>query len=120
MSRQKPSILIVDDDEDVLITLEHVLETEGYRTATAWGGREALTPSDQAKFDLMLINEHISDLDLNWLVHELQRKQPRAMRLVMCARREDSSTSATAAHPRVCKWEHSEVKEQIRSQLASA
>ena len=118
MSRHKPSILIVDDDENALITLEHVLETEGYRTATAWSGKEALTLSDETKFDLMLINEHISDFDLNWLVRELQRKQPRAMRLVMCGRREE--TSNVAAQPKVCKWEHGEVKAQVRDRLASA
>jgi DNA-binding response OmpR family regulator len=119
MSRKKPNILIVDDDKDVLITLEHALETEGYETSTAWGGKEALSLSDETKFDLMLINEHIADLDLNWLVRELQRKQPRAMRLVMCSRPQHSSES-NAAQPTVCKWEPGEVKAQVRNRLASA
>ena len=109
MSVLKPTILIVDDDEDVPIHLEHVLETEGYRTATAWGGKEALSLSEETKFDLMLIDEHISDLDLNWLVRELQRKQPGAMRLVMSGRRANSSTTAKGVQPTVCKWEHSAV-----------
>jgi CheY-like chemotaxis protein len=30
-------ILIVDDDEQVLIELERLLESEGYSTTTAWG-----------------------------------------------------------------------------------
>jgi two-component system, OmpR family, lantibiotic biosynthesis response regulator NisR/SpaR len=118
MSRNKPNILIVDDDEDVLIKLEHALETEGYQTATAWSGKEALSLSEETNFDLMLINEHISDTDLNWLVRELQRKQPRAMRLVMCSRPQENSPAA--GQPKVCKWEPGEVKAQVRSRLASA
>jgi len=119
MSPQRPNILIVDEDEDALITLEHVLETEGYRTATAWSGKEALTLSDETNFDLMLINEHVSDFELNWLVRELQKKQPRAMRLVMSGQRQKNSNAANA-QSKVCKWEHGEVKAQVRSRLASA
>jgi len=35
MARNPIKILIVDDDQDVLIELEHLLESEGYSTATA-------------------------------------------------------------------------------------
>src|ERR1700746_1391037 len=42
-------ILIVDDDEDVLIALERLLEGEGYTTATAWSGKEALVLSKESK-----------------------------------------------------------------------
>ena len=56
-------ILIVDDDEDVLIRLERLLEGEGYNTATAWSGKEALELSGKAKFDLLLVDEYLGDVE---------------------------------------------------------
>ena len=37
-----PVVLVVDDDRDIRGTLGHVLEEEGYATAGAWDGSEAL------------------------------------------------------------------------------
>ena len=39
METQRTTILIVDDDEQVLIELERLLEDQGYNTTTAWSGR---------------------------------------------------------------------------------
>jgi len=50
MASDPIKILIVDDDERVLIELERLLESEGYSTATAWGGREALALSEKKMF----------------------------------------------------------------------
>jgi CheY-like chemotaxis protein len=59
-------ILIVDDDQDVLIKLEHLLESEGYRTVTAWSGKEALALSETVDFDLLLVDEHVGDVTLSF------------------------------------------------------
>jgi CheY-like chemotaxis protein len=37
-----PTILVIEDDEDILLTLETFLEGEGYRVQAAANGREAL------------------------------------------------------------------------------
>src|SRR5258708_28418484 len=42
MARNPIKILIVDDDQDVLIELEHLREGEGYSTATARSVRRRL------------------------------------------------------------------------------
>ena len=57
MASDPIKILIVDDDEEVLIELERLLEGEGYSTATAWSGREALALSDRLRFDLVLVRD---------------------------------------------------------------
>ncbi|ADO74324.1 response regulator [Stigmatella aurantiaca] len=36
------SLLVVDDDHDILLALQDVLETEGYQVSVAHDGREAL------------------------------------------------------------------------------
>jgi CheY-like chemotaxis protein len=115
MARNPIKILIVDDDQDVLIELERLLESEGYSTATAWSGQEALALSEKSEFDLLLIDEHLADVDAHALFEELVARQPHAFRFLMRTRKESVGHTDTA----VCKWEHAEVKAKIRNCLAA-
>jgi DNA-binding NtrC family response regulator len=108
-------ILIVDDDEQVLIELERLLESEGYRTTTAWGGREALALSDQCQFDILLVDEDMAHPDCHAFLVELKRRQPNAGFLQMHTRKNPKDSSANA----VCKWQHAEMKATIRGFLAA-
>lgn len=117
MSADSVRILIVDDDQDALVALERVLEGEGYRTVTAWGAREALAHSEKQQFDLLLINEHVSDLEVSELFDQLQDRQPRAFRFLMRSRRERRVRPNFVIDSDVCKWEHTEVTARIRSYL---
>jgi DNA-binding NtrC family response regulator len=108
-------ILIVDDDEQVLIELERLLESEGYNTTTAWGCREALALTDQRRFDMVLVDEDMTHPDCNTLLGELKRRQPHAHWLQMQTRRTSRDSSGHA----VCKWEHAEMKATIRTFLAA-
>jgi DNA-binding response OmpR family regulator len=112
-------ILIVDDDEDVLIELEHLLESEGYRTVTAWSGKEALALSETADFDLLLVDEHVGDVDSAILWEGLHHRQPHAFRFLMLSRSSIPRHAPVSAHTTVCKWEHGDVKAKIRSCLAA-
>ena len=47
-------VLIVDDDEQVLMTLEALLEEAGYDTATAWGASEGQELLRARNFDVCL------------------------------------------------------------------
>jgi DNA-binding response OmpR family regulator len=85
-------ILIVDDDEDVLIALERLLEGEGYATATAWSGREALALSKASRFDLLLVDEHLGDVEAATLWEGLHQHQPHAFRFLMLSRKSAGST----------------------------
>ena len=117
MASDPIKILIVDDDEDALIALERLLEEEGYSTATAWSGKEALALSDRANFDLLLVDEHGADVNLDSLLAELRQRQPAAFPLIMHSGR--SGSSASLAHHAVCKWKPSEVTALIRRCLAA-
>ena len=118
MASDPIKILIVDDDEDVLIELERLLEGEGYRTATAWSGREALALSEKGQFDLLLVDEHLGDVDVDALWNELIRQQPNAFRFLMHTRAENAPGRGNQCRG-VCKWEHADVKAKIRSCLAA-
>jgi DNA-binding NtrC family response regulator len=61
--RGSQKILIADNDEDVLIALEHVLETGGYATATAFSPDEAAQLLGQGGFDLCVLDDYLSEKD---------------------------------------------------------
>jgi len=56
-------ILVVDDDEDVLIRLEHMLETAGFETTITWRLDEVCHRLDRDNFDLVVIGHHPPHLD---------------------------------------------------------
>ena len=49
-------ILVTDDDELVLISVQRLLESEGFEVATAAGGSEALQKAGTEIFDLVLLD----------------------------------------------------------------
>jgi CheY-like chemotaxis protein len=112
-------ILIVDDDQDVLIELERLLEDQGYSTATAWSSREALALADKFRFDLLLVDEHLGDIDRRALLDELARRQPHALPCSMHTTREVVNNKSAIQPATVCKWEHAAVKAMVRRCLVA-
>jgi len=58
-----PNILIVDDEEDIRMTLEAALRAEGYRVTTAAFGNDALEMIKKDPPDLMLLDIMMPDID---------------------------------------------------------
>jgi DNA-binding response OmpR family regulator len=112
-------ILIVDDDEDALIGLERTLEDAGFVTTTAWSGEEALRLSDEGPFDLLLIDEHLCDLNSPMLERVLRVAQPKAALLLMRTEKAPAGERSNFPVATVCKWEHDEVKARVCSCLAA-
>jgi DNA-binding response OmpR family regulator len=116
--KTKGRVLIVDHDENALIGLERTLEEAGYTTTTTWSRDEALRLSD-LPFDVLLMDEHLGDLDSAMLLEKLRQLQPNATLLLMRTRKEPAVERSGLPHPTVCKWEHDEVKARVRSHLAA-
>lgn len=58
-----PSILIVDDEQDLVSTLEYNLRREGFATQTALTGRAALDQvAETAPFDLVILDLMLPDM----------------------------------------------------------
>ena len=55
-------LLIVDDEPDLLDTLDYSLRKEGYRTRTAATGRSALDAAAQETPDLVILDLMLPDL----------------------------------------------------------
>ena len=62
-ARVRPLALVVDDDEFQRRLVGHVLEAEGYRTAYAASGHEALRALSRALPDIILLDMDLPDID---------------------------------------------------------
>jgi two-component system alkaline phosphatase synthesis response regulator PhoP len=68
----KPLILLVEDEEDMLLGLQHNLEYEGYRTLSARDGREGLEKALAAGADLLILDVMLPSLNGFDLLRELR------------------------------------------------
>lgn len=69
--RNRPKVLIVDYQADVLITFERLFEDAGFDTTTTWSGRNALQLTKASSFDLVLVNEYLSDMPAAEFVRQI-------------------------------------------------
>ena len=108
-------ILIVDDDQDVLIALERLLEDQGYRTATAWSGQEALSLLKSQSFDLVLVDRALSDLDPAEVLQRARADRPNTSCIML--RGAEAHISRQPSYDVVCKWEHPAILNCVRDSL---
>jgi CheY-like chemotaxis protein len=70
---EKKRVLIVDNNEDTLQTLQGVLEGAGFDTETTWSGREALGLLESQGFDVLLVDDYLPDLHSNDFLSRVSR-----------------------------------------------
>ena len=56
MTRQKPKVLVVDDERDIVETISFCLEQEGYEVLTAYNGPEAMGMARLEQPDLIVLD----------------------------------------------------------------
>jgi CheY-like chemotaxis protein len=78
-SNGQPSVLVVDDEPQVVWVLEFSLQGEGYETFTAHDGFEALDQIKRHKPDLMVLDVMMPRMD-GWSVLEALADLPVASR----------------------------------------
>jgi len=63
MDKKPFEILIVDDNRDLAQNIQDILDENGYGTAIAFDGRSAIELGRQKKFDLVLVDIKLPDMD---------------------------------------------------------
>jgi CheY-like chemotaxis protein len=58
----RSQVLVVENDEGVLHSLEALVRSEGFDIRTTWSGREALALLQSQPFDLVLVDSHLPDI----------------------------------------------------------
>lgn len=77
------SILIIDDDEDMLETLSDVLQEKGYRIETTKTGKEAIMTAREWFFDIALIDLKLSDMSGITVLKIFQLKYPSMIKIII-------------------------------------
>src|SRR5260370_7806013 len=73
---RKTTILVVDDDREMVSMLRDVLEATGYRAATAYSGAEALAIIGREEPDLMISDLRMSGMNGDQLQQQVKRIAP--------------------------------------------
>lgn len=60
-SSDKPSILLVDDDKNILDTVRDILDDAGYEVETASRGEEAIAALDRRAYDIVVVDFQLPD-----------------------------------------------------------
>ena len=83
-----PSVLIVDDEPNILLSLQFLMKKNGYEVRTAKDGEEALAEISRAAPDLVLLDVMMPKMD-GFSICERIRATPewRDMRIIMLTAR---------------------------------
>jgi two-component system sensor histidine kinase/response regulator len=77
------SLLVVDDEENVAVTMGAILEMDGYDVAISTSGADALRRLRQETFDLVLTDLRLDDADGLTIVGEVCRLQPDTVSIIL-------------------------------------
>ncbi len=82
-SSAKARLLVVDDEEEIAELMRQMLENAGYEVATAESGAVALALLDEARFDAVVSDLRMPDLDGAGLYRVLKEKHPQLLRRLL-------------------------------------
>lgn len=119
MNAQRKKILIADCHEEILITMQRLLEDAGFDTTTVWTAKDFVHSLHSAAFDLVLINEYLPDARCEELLHKLDEQQLPYIFLQPRASTSSQFTAhgALAERDVVCKYEYTEIVELVCRRL---
>lgn len=85
MTIMDPSVLIVDDEQNLLVLLDHVLSQEGYRVKTANNADDALDFAARETFSLAILDVKMYPMDGVALLAEIKKRSPSTQVVMMTA-----------------------------------
>ena len=83
MAKNKPSILIVEDDPNIRETLNTILQQKGYNTDTARNGKEAIQKSKAKFYNLALLDIKLPDMEGTKLLTTMHENLPKMMKIMI-------------------------------------
>jgi two-component system, NtrC family, response regulator HydG len=78
-----PRILIIDDDVDMCKLLGHFLQKKGFETDTAHSGNKGVAKFKENKFDVVLSDFRLGDMDGRKVLEEIKKIDPGAVVIII-------------------------------------
>jgi DNA-binding NtrC family response regulator len=79
------SILIVDDEENLLVLLDRILTKDGFQVKTATNAYQALNLLEQEEFNVAILDIKMFPIDGIALLAELRRRSPSTQVIMITA-----------------------------------
>lgn len=89
----RPKVLILEYDLDLLLDLEHALETGGFDTTVGWQVDAFYHLLGKREFDVLVLGHHPPDIDALTVLRSLEAKQTHVLVL-------DNPTRSRSEHAR--------------------
>ena len=83
MIKNKPKILVVEDDVNIRGTLSTILQQKGYNTATARNGQEAIQKSRTEFFNMALLDIKLPDIEGTKLLTMMHENTPKMVKIMI-------------------------------------
>ena len=77
------TVLLIDDDEDFTVSIQSLLETEGYRVATAASGKEGLQKLAESRPDVVLLDVMMESSTEGYAVSGMMKLMPEPVPVIM-------------------------------------
>ncbi len=76
-------IMIVDDNKDIVDTINLIMQKEGYETATAQNGEEFLKNVENSRPDLVLLDVMMPGLTTRQILENLKKKGLNDLKIIL-------------------------------------
>jgi len=76
-------ILIIDDDMDMCQLLGHFLQRKGFETDTAHTGNKGLSKFNEKKFDVVLCDFRLGDMDGRKVLQKIKAISPETVVIII-------------------------------------
>jgi len=116
------SLLIVDDEPNILNSLKRLLRREGYRLFVAGGGDEALTVLSNEKIDLILSDGRMPGMSGIELLQKVKAAHPDVVRIILSGYTDAGEVASAINDGEVFRfilkpWNDDELKITLRHSL---
>lgn len=117
------TLLLVDDEENILKSLRRLLRHEPYQILTASGGEQALQVLGQQAVDLVISDARMPGMDGASLLTEVQQRWPECLRILLTGHADISTTIKAINQGQIFRyiskpWDDDELRLIIRQALA--
>jgi response regulator RpfG family c-di-GMP phosphodiesterase len=116
-------LLLVDDEENILRSLQRVLRKEPYELHTATSGENAMALLNEQAFDLVISDARMPGMDGPTLLAEIKKQWPWCIRILLTGYADIDSTVKAINDGQIYRyiskpWDDEELKLIIRQALA--
>jgi two-component system phosphate regulon response regulator PhoB len=73
LTQQRPTVLVVEDNDETSFLLRTVLTRKGYRVIEAWDGKQAIEVAETEEVDLILLDLQLPRLNGLGVIHRLRQ-----------------------------------------------